>query len=152
MRFIFIAQPGQQYGPCEQCDHYECRRARQIALSPCHLCTQSIGFGRAYCFDADERPVHFVCLATEIKRQAQTLNLADEAVLPPPPLVYDRPTAAKLLAIGVSTLDALVAQDQISRCRVGSRITFLPQHLTDFLKRREQRCRAERGAKILAIK
>lgn len=154
MRFIIIIEPGEKYGPCRDCHHDECRQLREIAAVICHLCGSLIGYRRAYCLDADLRQVHFTCLAVEVTKQALMLGVKhEEAITPLSPICYDKATAAKLLCLGVSTLDSLIADNEISRIKVGTRVSFLPQHLIDFIKRREVRCKYDDGRQNLrAIK
>lgn len=153
MRFMIIVKPGDQYGVCASCDHDECRRLREIALTECHLCQSPISFNRAYVYDADLRPVHYACLHAEVWRQAAILGVEHEKVVTPiTPLVYDKRTAAELLSIGQSTLDALVSSDEISRVKIGARVAFLPQHLISFIQRRVVRCKHDREGKLRAIK
>lgn len=152
MRFIIIIEPGEKYGPCIDCKHDECCQLREIAAVICHLCGALIGFRQAFCYDADHRQVHFICLAAEVAKQALMLGVKhEEAITPLSPICYDKATAAKLLCIGVSTLDSLIADNEISRIKVGTRVSFLPQHLIDFIKRREVRCKHEDGRNHLRV-
>jgi hypothetical protein len=152
VRFMIIVKPGEQYGVCALCNHDECRRLREIALTACHLCQSPISFNRAYCYDADLRPVHYACLHAEVGRQSAMLGVEHEkAVTPVTPLLYDRSTAAELLNIGQSTLDAFVASDEISRVKIGTRVAFLPQHLISFIQRRVVRCKHDRENKLRAV-
>jgi len=100
MRLTILTRPGEKHGPCEQCRHDECAEQRELASTVCHCCQDLIGFHRAFCFDADRRPVHFACLSIEIERHARLLGIEAETVTTPiAPLLYDKPAAAKLLNI-----------------------------------------------------
>ncbi len=59
---------------------------------------------------------------------------------------FDRKEAARLLSVSVVTVDRLVAQKQISHCRVGRRIVFQAEHIAEFLNRHTQ----EAGKGILS--
>lgn len=149
---MIIVKPGEQYGICASCNHDECRRLRELAQTNCHLCQSLISFNRAYCYDADLRPVHYVCLHAEVWRQAAMLGAGIEKVVTPiSPLLYDRRTAAQLLNIGQSTLDQFVADDQISRVKIGTRVAFLPQHLISFIQRRVETCKYDRESKLRVV-
>jgi hypothetical protein len=153
MRFLIITTPGEPHGPCESCDHPECGAMRVLASEVCNLCRALIGFGRAYCYDADLRPVHHECLPAEIARQAAVLGVKLEQTFTPLyPVTYDKETAARLLNMGVSTLDSLVAADQISRIKVGNRISFTPQFLVDFLRRHAVICKHDQKPNLRAVK
>ena len=152
MRFMIITSPGRAYGVCDSCDHEECHRLREIAMTACHLCQSLISFNRAYCYDADLRPVHYACLHAEVWRQSAMLGVNVEKVVTPiTPLVYDKRTAAQLLNIGQSSLDALLAADEISRVKIGARITFLPQHLISFLRRRTVACKYDQASTLRVV-
>jgi hypothetical protein len=153
MRFLIITAPGEKYGPCQSCSHDECAAVRELASATCHLCQDLVGFGRAYCYDADFRPVHYVCLAMEIERQGVTLGVKVEPVSTPLyPVTYDKETAARLLNMGVSTLDSYVTADEISRIKIGNRVTFTPQFLIEFLNRHAVRSKHDQKPKLRAIK
>lgn len=137
MRLLILTPPGEKYGPCRTCAHDECDELRQVAASQCHLCGSLVGYNRALCYDADKRPVHFACLAVEVDRHALLLGLKSEEVRTPlAPLTYDKPTAAKLLNLSESTINELIASGELSRVKVGTRVTFTPQMLTAFIQRK----------------
>lgn len=137
MRLLILTRPGEKHGPCQQCQHHECAEQRELAASACHCCQDLIGFHRAYCFDADGRPVHYACLALEIERHAQLLGIKTETVMTPTaPLLYDKPTAAQLLNISESTISELMNAGELSRVKIGVRVLFTPKMLTDLITRK----------------
>lgn len=46
---------------------------------------------------------------------------------------FDRKETARILGVSVVTVDRLLAQKLISHCRVGRRIVFQTEHITEFL-------------------
>lgn len=141
-----IATPGSKYGPCQKCAHAACLRQVEIATSICYLCSQMIGYRTAFCCDADSRTVHLACANAEVQRQCDLAGIAQvRAVTTNRPLVFNKQEAAEILRIGVSTINEMIANDQISRVKIGTRILFTPEQLLSFLKRREVLCRSERA-------
>lgn len=137
MKLLILTRPGEKHGPCDQCRHEECAEQRDLAATICHCCRDLIGFHRAYCFDADRRPVHFACLASEIAKHAQLLGVeTEETVTPIKPLLYDKPTAATLLNISETTINELMSAGELSRVKIGVRCLFTPQMLTDLINRK----------------
>lgn len=137
MRLTILTRPGEKHGPCEQCRHDQCAEQRELASTVCHCCQDLIGFHRAFCFDADRRPVHFACLSIEIERHARLLGIEAESVTTPTaPLLYDKPAAAKLLNISESTISELMNAGELSRVKIGVRVLFTPKMLTDLITRK----------------
>lgn len=139
MRLSIITNPGEKYGPCDSCHHDECMELREIAITTCHLCSQAVGFKRPYCYDADRRPVHFSCFASEVDKQAVLLGVRTEEIpapCAPAPFTFDKATAAKLLNISESTINELMAAGELSRVKIGTRVVFTPAMLTDLIKRK----------------
>ncbi len=48
---------------------------------------------------------------------------------------FDRKEAARILSVSVVTVDRLLAQNLISHCRVGRRVVFQAEHISEFLAR-----------------
>lgn len=137
MKLLILTRPGEKHGPCDQCRHDECIEQRELASTVCHCCQDLIGFHRAFCFDADRRPVHFACLGSEIERHARLLGIEAETVTTPTaPLLYDKPAAAKLLNISETSINELMSAGELSRVKIGVRVLFTPQMLTDLINRK----------------
>ncbi len=137
MRLSILTAPGEKHGPCEHCRHDECADQRELASTVCHCCQDLIGFNRAFCFDADRRPVHFACLSIEIERHARLLGIEAQTVTTPTaPLLYDKPTAAQMLNISESTISELMNAGELSRVKIGVRVLFTPKMLADLITRK----------------
>lgn len=68
-----LAEPGTKFGPCAgECAHRDCAATRATALAPCGICTEPIGYDRAFyrgTLDSEEGWSHAVCLETAAERR-----------------------------------------------------------------------------------
>ncbi len=63
MSYSVISRPDTEYGPCIECEHTDCQELTIMAGTVCWLCTEVIGYDRAFTrAPDDDRYVHQVCL------------------------------------------------------------------------------------------
>jgi hypothetical protein len=88
MEIAHLPKPGTMLGPCESdCDHINCRAAKERAKSRCHLCGEAIGYEVCFCTDPVDakRLIHISCLGRvlwNLKGDSQTSRTQEDEGLP----------------------------------------------------------------------
>ena len=62
---------GEPYTCNSPCEHRDCAEARRLVATLCHYCNAAIGEDKEFCFDREQRPVHFWCAAPAGFRSAR---------------------------------------------------------------------------------
>jgi excisionase family DNA binding protein len=115
-----ISLKGEKNDICkEACSHLDCIAAKQIALEPCRICKEPIGFDHAFYSEVDAR-VHKHCLEAELAKKLQTdVELRFLTV----------EEVATLLRVETGTVRNWVSQEKIPYRKAGSNILFLLEEI-----------------------
>jgi len=69
-----LSEPGTKFGPCKKsCEHRDCAAARVTAEAPCGVCSEPIGYDRAFYRgtpDTVSGYSHAVCLEDALDKRA----------------------------------------------------------------------------------
>lgn len=65
-----LSKPGTKYGPCKTtCSHIDCKQTRQMAETPCRICSKRIGYGVLFFQEGSPKQlVHEECVFQEQER------------------------------------------------------------------------------------